>query len=120
MILVIIMYGAFLLILWQVSPPCIIAETTGFLCPGCGGTRAVKSVLQGDFIRALQCNLLLPFFLLIILIQIVLCALKRYNKSIELLENHALNCRVILGITIAFTVLRNFPFSIFDFLRPPL
>lgn len=37
-------------ILWMVKEgklPCLFHEFTGFYCPGCGGTRAVKALLSG-------------------------------------------------------------------------
>ena len=48
-------------------PPCPIHEYFGILCPGCGGTHALASLLRGHFIDALRHNalfvLLLPFAL---------------------------------------------------------
>ena len=31
-------------------PPCLFHKWTGYYCPGCGGTRAVKALLRGDII----------------------------------------------------------------------
>lgn len=33
-------------------PPCLFHKWTGYYCPGCGGTRAVKALLRGDVIRS--------------------------------------------------------------------
>ncbi len=33
-------------------PKCSFLSTTGLYCPGCGGTRAVKSLLRGDLIKS--------------------------------------------------------------------
>ena len=32
------------------APPCVFHKWTGYYCPGCGGTRAVKALLRGDVI----------------------------------------------------------------------
>ena len=40
--------------------PCIFRRLTGLLCPGCGNTRAVISLLKFDFIKALKFNPLFP------------------------------------------------------------
>ena len=42
---------------------CVMASTTGFPCPGCGGTRAFLSLLHGDFLGSLKYHpLLIPAF----------------------------------------------------------
>lgn len=33
-------------------PPCLFHLLTGFYCPGCGGTRAVKALLHGRIIQS--------------------------------------------------------------------
>lgn len=43
------------------GPPCIIRTLTGFSCPGCGMTRAVLALLQGNWEQAWHYNLFLPF-----------------------------------------------------------
>jgi len=35
-------------VLYEVKLPCIFNLVTGLYCPGCGGTRAVRSLLKGD------------------------------------------------------------------------
>ena len=46
-------------------PRCPIFEATGWLCPGCGGTRALAALLHGNFQAAWRLNALivslLPF-----------------------------------------------------------
>lgn len=38
--------------------PCVFRMTTGLPCPFCGGTRAAHWLLQGDFARGLDLNIL--------------------------------------------------------------
>lgn len=52
-------------------PPCLFHTLTGFSCPGCGCTRAVISLMQGDLIKSfcynpgvLYCALLYLLFVL--------------------------------------------------------
>jgi hypothetical protein len=40
-------------------PPCLFHRGTGFYCPGCGATRALYSLLHGNWKQAAQQNLLL-------------------------------------------------------------
>lgn len=34
-------------------PPCTLHSITGYYCPGCGGTRAVRFLLQGRVLKSL-------------------------------------------------------------------
>ena len=38
--------------LFEDLPPCLFHKLTGFYCPGCGGTRAVISLLRGRFLTS--------------------------------------------------------------------
>lgn len=40
--------------IFHIDIPCPIYSTTGFYCPGCGGTRAFKFLLQGDILNSLK------------------------------------------------------------------
>ncbi|MEO7398144.1 MAG: DUF2752 domain-containing protein [Ilumatobacteraceae bacterium] len=44
-------------------PACPLYETTGLWCPGCGMTRATRSLLRGDVGAAFGSNLFFPLFL---------------------------------------------------------
>ncbi len=37
-------------------PPCPLYTWTGFLCPGCGGTRAIAALLHGHWAEAWHLN----------------------------------------------------------------
>lgn len=40
----------------SIFPKCIFLHSTGYYCPGCGGTRAVYDLAHGDFAGAFQMN----------------------------------------------------------------
>lgn len=42
-------------------PPCIFHAFTGYYCPGCGGTRAVKALLQCRFVRSVYYHPFVPY-----------------------------------------------------------
>lgn len=52
-----------LLSLTENMPGCLFHYLTGFLCPGCGNTRAVRALLSLDFVGALRYNVTIPFLL---------------------------------------------------------
>lgn len=50
----------------EVLPGCLFHRLTGISCPGCGGTRAFKALLEGHVWEALCYNLLwIPTFVLL-------------------------------------------------------
>ena len=57
---VILAAGLFLYEIWGkdswIFPACPIYKYLGIWCPGCGFTRAVKSLLAGDFFQSLSWN----------------------------------------------------------------
>lgn len=42
---------------------CVFYDTTGLECPGCGGQRALKALLRGEFIEAFYFNPLIYLYL---------------------------------------------------------
>ena len=93
----------------NIGIPCVFHELTGFYCPGCGITRAALSVLHLDLAQAFRFNSLV--FILLPLYAIYFIT---HKKQIRLVSNGIM--AVMLIITIAFGILRNFP--LFDFLAP--
>ncbi len=51
--------------LYRRLPPCIFQLLTGFYCPGCGGTRAVVSLLSGRFLASLVLHPFVPYTALV-------------------------------------------------------
>lgn len=88
-------------------PPCLFRQWTGLLCYGCGSTRALHALAQGDILDSLRCNLLLLPTLGWLL---ALCWLKGRAFSISLC------CGI--GCLALFMLLRNLPWPAFDCLRP--
>ena len=95
---------------------CPLYNTTGIYCPGCGSQRAFNSLIHGDFLNALQNNIMLLLGLISLLyhygIQLGNHFFKTHAKSI--FSNKKIQF-LVLGIFLLFWILRNisvYPFSL--------
>ncbi len=89
--------------------PCPFNKLTGLLCPGCGVTRCLFSILQLHFREAFNYNPLvfiyLPFIIAYILYKDYLYV---YNKKDKILVKiPSIFTYILLIITIAFGIIRN-------------
>ncbi len=94
---------------------CWFRENLGIYCPGCGGTRMVKSILKLDFYQAFRYNPLIFSFLILVGIWIIInIILKVCGKKLILpKEKHFI---VLAGVVVIYMLLRNIPG--FEFLTP--
>jgi hypothetical protein len=101
-----------------IGVPCLFRLFTGLLCPGCGASRAVIALTQGQLLAALQCNgaliALLPVFA-----WLGLCAAHRYvhTGSARLARRQEAVALTVCTILVVFGIVRNLP--ALWFLRPP-
>lgn len=54
---------------------------TGLYCPGCGGTRAVRSLLRGDLRMSAQYHPLVLYVIAVVLLEIILRAASGKRKQ---------------------------------------
>lgn len=53
--------------LTEINPwPCTLYTAVGLYCPGCGGTRAVSCLLQGEWIRSFCYHPVVPYTALLV------------------------------------------------------
>lgn len=100
-------------------PQCPLFALTGLSCPGCGLTRGFHALFHGDFISAIDYNLLLPFFLVLglyVLTSLFLTAFRGRGLRFKIFPSWALWSFFVIGIS--FGVLRNLPISPFNWLAP--
>lgn len=90
-------------------PRCVFHAVTGLACPGCGSLRAAHSFLHGDFATAFRFN---P--LLFVLLPLAGLAWLAYRPA-SLSAVPAKWIWALLGVIIAFGVLRNLPLAPFNF-----
>lgn len=80
---------------------CPIHSLTGFFCPGCGSTRAVRALLTGDLQLALHNNVLLLAAPALMGIGVLLA---KYSKNRMWLY---LFLSLLVIVVVTFTILRN-------------
>lgn len=94
-------------------PRCTFYQTTGLLCPGCGGLRATHALLHGDIVEAARCNLLLVLGLP--------SALGGWVWARRRRKSAPLNARwiwLLFGVAAIFTIARNLPGPTAGWLSP--
>ena len=86
---------------------------TGLYCPGCGGNRAIISMLKFDFYQALKYNFIITFLIPIGFIYFI----TKYILKINIKVNNSI-WRIILIVVLVFGIIRNIP--LFSFLAPTI
>lgn len=101
--------------LGTIFPPCVLHQTTGLFCPGCGNTRAVLALLQGRILSSLQYNV--TPLLLIVLVGLLYLErlLAAWGHPKRLLPRRPAVWFTLIGIMLLYFTARNF----LPFLAPP-
>lgn len=103
---------------YNIGIPCIIHEITGLYCPGCGITRCLFALVQGEFHKAFMYNqlivLLLPILAIYYTLNTYYYITGKDNIMIKKIPNYVYI--ILLIIVISFGIIRNIPY--FSFLRP--
>jgi uncharacterized protein DUF2752 len=95
-------------------PTCLFKLTTGFDCPGCGGTRAFWFLLHGDLPAAAQHHLVFVFAVpFLIYAYIAWAARATFGWRLPTFRPSGRAIAVFLSGWAVFSVLRNLPFEPF-------
>ena len=113
----IILFFGIKLILWNGIFVCPFHSVTGLSCPGCGGMRSIRHLINGDILDAARCNILVPVFILMS-VPLVFTTFYLVNRN---KENPVYNSSIkylipVLVLLLVFTVLRNIPLYPFTLL----
>lgn len=102
-----------------IYPPCWFKEVTGLYCPGCGGLRSAHQLLQGNFLNALDYNLLIIFvFPLSVYLFLSQLRLFIFGKQLRELPSGKALISAAVVIMLTFWILRNISGSLFGWLAP--
>ena len=96
--------------------PCMFFEITGLHCSGCGGTRAVISILDKDIYQAFRYNSIL--FIVVPILVMLYIASKKYKNNDKFKKINKVIIYFLLAITIVYGILRNIP--TFHYLAPTI
>jgi Protein of unknown function (DUF2752) len=105
-------------------PKCHLHSLTGLHCPGCGLTRSVHSLLNGEFSQALAYNALWPLMLPIVAIALIRSLwswawgtpVERSKPTTRLFPRWT--PYVLMALLVTFAIARNIPYHPFNLLAP--
>ncbi len=96
------------------TPNCLVKLTTGFDCPGCGGTRAFWFLLHGNIAGAARSHLLAVFAAPYLVYMYVAWATNQmFRWKLPVLKITPTTISVFLAVWGVFTVARNLPWAPF-------
>jgi hypothetical protein len=90
-------------------PRCLLKATTGIDCPGCGGTRALYSLLHGDIAGAADHNLIVFPVVAVTLYLAVRYTLAQFDVTLPAPRMRPWMGWATLALLLVFSVARNVP-----------
>jgi len=99
-------------------PRCILYQTTGLLCPGCGSLRALHHLLHGQVLAAAHFNALLVLGMPAAALLMARSFLRSLNGHSQSLGLHPAWLWAALAVVFLFGILRNLPFAHAAWLAP--
>lgn len=108
---------------WMFRMPCLFHVLTGLYCPGCGGTRAVKYLLQGQIGTSFQYHPLVLYAAIVGTLELgSLLAARIWKRPGLYLGREKLFLYTALGIVLVNWIVKNVYLAVFgiDLLAAPL
>lgn len=90
-------------------PPCPMYTMTGLECPGCGGQRALHTLLRGDVATAWRLNPLVPLAMPLLGLLLARHIFGPRPKSVQGGPVALWKIAAVIVLLLAFTVYRNLP-----------
>ena len=99
---------AFVMLFSQNVTMCRFYESTGILCPGCGGTRSFMALMRGDLLYSLRCNPAVIAGLVLLVLLYAELAAEALGKKIKLIPRGKIFWITVGGIFALWCIVRNF------------
>ena len=94
--------------------PCLLRLTTGFDCPGCGGTRAAWFLLHGGFSQAARHHAVFVFAVPFLLYSYVAWTINvTFGRNLPVPRITPTHAGIFLGVWFVWATLRNLPWAPF-------
>lgn len=94
---------------------CDIRDRFKIYCPCCGGTRALKALLQLHIIKSLQYNPIVILIMLYVILHFSLWFIERkYFYKYKFIKIRVITMYIFFAIWILFSVIRNFRVHYFE------
>lgn len=81
-------------------PPCLFHLFTGYYCPGCGGTRAVRALLHGHLVQSIYLHPVVPYGAAIYLYFMVTQIIERLSRHKFRIGMRYHNCYAWIAVAI--------------------
>ena len=79
-------------------PECAFYALTGIVCPGCGGTRSVRFLLKGDFVRSFLYHPFILYFFCAYIVFMIYEFIKVHFKKVKKSFPVEIVCLVGVGV----------------------
>ncbi len=107
-VFVLILFVIISKILTQMEYKCVFASKMFMYCPGCGGTRAVSSLLHFDILSAMKYNIIVPIMLVLYIYYNIVAIISIKKKEEDFFTNKRLiPIYVFIGVIVLNFILRN-------------
>ena len=108
LVTVLLLFKDSIVLLSQTFPKCPFRELTGLYCPGCGNTRSIIHLLDGDILMSLRYNIVPIILILIFAILYIEWTLIAFSKHKVVLPRNTSFWIIFVSIIMAYLLLRNF------------